>query len=251
LSFLSAEWVEFCGWTGFEWLFLDAQRTRLNPHLCCELVRAASLVGMFCLVRVKSINDPEIEGYLDTGVLGILAPNISTAAQAQALVAAVKFSPTGSRAAASRSRAARYGLTQSPSKYYHEANEHTFCAALIETEAAINNIDSILTVPGLDYLAIGTNDLALSLGSHLGNADPRVRAMVEHVSERIQAAGKPQIAVAADADLVHTAAAQGACLIAVPDIDLVGRAARSFLQIARRRETMTSCTPSRSDCPAR
>ena len=114
LSFFSPELIELCGALGFQWLFLDAQHTPLNPLLCRELVRAADLAEMFCLVRVPEISAVAIEGFLDAGVVGILAPNISTPAQAKDLVAAVKFSPHGSRGAGFLSRAARYGLIPRP-----------------------------------------------------------------------------------------------------------------------------------------
>jgi len=173
LSFLSPDLVEFVGTLGFHWLFLDAQRTPLNPMLCRDLVRAADVANLFCIVRVADVSAREIESYLDAGVLGIIAPNVSSAADARALVSAVKFSPEGTRGAAFRSRSARYGLTQSPAEYCAAANHTTFTAALIESKTGLDELESIAAVPGLDYLSIGANDLALSLGISAGAADAR------------------------------------------------------------------------------
>ena len=229
LSFLCPEVIEFCGLLGFKWLLLDAEHGSLNHHLSRELVRAADVAGMFCIVRVPEISASVIEGFLDAGAVGILAPNVSTVSQAQALVAAVKFSPEGVRGSAPRSRAANYGLTQSPSDYCRRANEATLAAALIETQQGIDELESIMAVPGLDYIAIGPNDLGLSLGIDGGMADPTVHAIVEGAQARIAAYGKPQISVVVDSDQARKAAAGGTTLIAIPDTVLFADAGRAFL----------------------
>jgi 4-hydroxy-2-oxoheptanedioate aldolase len=231
LSFLSAELVEFVGTLGFRWLFLDAQRTPLDLSCCRELVRAAEITNMFCVVRVAEISVPTIEGYLDAGVLGILAPNISSAAQARALVSAVKFSPEGTRGAAFKSRSARYGLTQSHADFCRAANHATFTAALIECQSGLDELEAIAAVPGVDYLSIGANDLALSLGMTAGGADSRARALVEEANARIKAIGKPQIAVVGNAEQAQAAIAAGARLVAVSDAALLATAGRSLLEV--------------------
>lgn len=232
LSFLCPEVIEFFGLLGFEWILLDAEHQPLNHQLCRELVRAADLAGLPCVVRVPEIKACVIEGYLDVGVLGILAPQVSSEAEARALVAAVKFSPEGMRGSAPGSRAANYGLTHTPAEYVRRANQTTFTVALIETQSGIDHLQSILSVPGLDYVAIGPNDLGLSLGLEGGMAHPQVRTLVEETKARIKAYGKPQLTVVASADQARGSAAAGATLIAVPDTALLAGAGRSFLERA-------------------
>jgi 4-hydroxy-2-oxoheptanedioate aldolase len=185
------------------------------------------------MVRVPKIEASLIEGYLDVGVIGILAPKVASVADAHALVAAVKFSPEGNRGAAARSRAANYGLTRSPADYARHANEMTVTAALIETQHGIDNLDAIMTVPGLDYVAIGPNDLGFSLGIGTGMHDARVRALVESAQERIRAQRKPQLTVVSDSHEGREAATAGAKLIAVSDAALLASAGSSFLNNAR------------------
>jgi len=233
LSFLSPDLAEFVGTLGFHWLFLDAQRTPLDPKLCRDLVRAADVANLFSVVRVAKVSAREIESYLDAGVLGIIAPNVSSAADARALVAAVKFSPEGTRGAAFRSRSAGYGLTQSPADYCAAANRATFTAALIESKTGLDELESIAAVPGLNYLSIGANDLALSLGISAGAADARVRAILDETHSRIKALNKPQIAVVGDAEQARSAIAAGATLVAVSDAALLASSARSLLQSMR------------------
>jgi 4-hydroxy-2-oxoheptanedioate aldolase len=230
LTFLCPELIEFCGALGFQWLFLDAEHGPLNPLLCRDLVRAADLADMFCVVRVPSIDAALIAGYLDLGVLGILAPDIQSAVQAQALVQAVKFPPQGARGAAHKSRAAHYGQAFTPAEYLLQANQATFTVALIESQAGIDHLDAIMAVPGIDYLAIGPNDLALSLGLKDSMADPRVREIVAAAQARMLAVGKPQISVAMNAEQGRASIVQGATLVAIPDIALLGGAGRAFLE---------------------
>lgn len=230
LSFFCPETIEVCGLLGFEWLLLDAEHMPLHHHLCRDLARAADLAGLPCVVRVPEIRAAVIEGFLDAGVVGILAPNVSSVAAARALVAAVKFSPEGQRGAAARSRAANYGLTQTPAEFARQANELTFTAALIETQSGLDQLESITAVPGLDYIGVGASDLALSLGCDEGMRDPDFRAIVENAQARIKACRKPQLAVVSDADQGKKAAAAGATLVAVPDALLFATAGRSFLQ---------------------
>lgn len=233
LSFPCPELVEFFGLLGFEWLFLDAEHSPLSHELARSLVRAADLARMPVLVRVPEIRPALIEGFLDVGVTGILAPNISSAAHAQALVAAVKFAPRGGRGAAFGSRDAHYGLTESPADYVRRANERTFTAALIESQQGIDQLEAILAVDGLDYIAIGANDLGLSLGTEAGMADTRVRTLVQDAVARIKALGKRWVAMVSSVGQAMTEARAGAGLVAVSDTALLAEAGRSFLTALR------------------
>lgn len=238
LTFLNPDLVECCGALGFHWLFLDGERTAVTPANCRDLVRAADLAGMFCLARVTGIHTTEIEGYLDAGVVGILAPNISNAEQAEALVCAVKFPRRGRRRASSHSRAASYGVCDDSgrsaligghrARYFHTANAATFTAALIENQAGIEHLEEILAVPGLDFLALGPSDLALSLGSD-DSDHPRVKTLLDAARRRLSAAGRPQIAVIDEWHGAAEAVAQGSTLVAIPDAVLLHSASLRFL----------------------
>jgi 4-hydroxy-2-oxoheptanedioate aldolase len=236
LSFLSTDLIECFGALGYHWVFLDAQRTKLSHSNCSELVRAADAAGMFCVVRTSRIDGPVIEAFLDAGVLGILAPDIATPAQARALVAAVKFPPQGNRRNG-------HGSTHTPTEYFVEANRDTFIAALIESQSGLDELTAIAAVPGIDYVSIGPNDLAASLGIAAGVSSPEVRAKVAEARACLTALGKPQIAVVSDIEQAQHAAVTGAQLIAVSDAALIGTAGRSFLDAAMRvRYSLSSLT---------
>jgi 4-hydroxy-2-oxoheptanedioate aldolase len=229
LSLLCPELVEMCGLLGFQWVLLDAEHTPLDHAACRNLVRAADVVGLPCIVRVAENRPSIVEGFLDSGALGIMAPHVTSAAEAQALVAAVKFSPEGTRGAASRTRAAGYGLTGSKADFYRNANATTLTVALIEDRRGIDVLDEIMNVPGLDYLAIGANDLRLSMGTATPADDPAFRALLSGARDRIRSHGKPQVAVVSDAAEANVAISAGARLIAISDAVLLAGAARTFL----------------------
>ena len=197
----SPELIELYGRLGFEWLLLDAEHAPLTPGNCRELTRAADLVGIPCVVRVPEVRASTIQGFLDIGVSGILASHVQSSIDVHALIS--------------------------------QANERTAVCALIESRRAIDELDSILAIPELDYVAIGPNDLGLSLGVSGGASNPQVRALIEAAQRSIRKAGKRQLTVAADAASAQRAAADGAMLIAVPDARLITSAGREFLLQAR------------------
>jgi 2-keto-3-deoxy-L-rhamnonate aldolase RhmA len=102
---------------------------------------------------------------------------------------------------------------------------------LIECQSGLDELEAIAAVPGVDYLSIGANDLALSLGMTAGGADSRARALVEEANARIKAIGKPQIAVVGNAEQAQAAIAAGARLVAVSDAALLATAGRSLLEV--------------------
>lgn len=228
ITFHSTELIELYGRLGFQWLLLDAEHTPLSPGICRELTRAAELVGMPCVVRVPEIRPSLIEAFLDVGVSGILASGVESATDVRALIAAVKFAPLGSRGSAPISRAARFGLLP-PAEHMARANEQTIVAALIESRPAIEELDAVLAIPELDYVAIGPNDLGLSMGIAGGASHPQVSALVSAAQESLRNAGKRQLAVAADPAAAQRAVADGATLIAVPDASLIASAGKDFL----------------------
>jgi 2-keto-3-deoxy-L-rhamnonate aldolase RhmA len=197
-----AELVELYGLLGFTWLLLDAEHAPLDPRMCRELIRAADLARLPCVVRVPEIRQSVIEGFIDAGARGILASGVESADDVRVVIAA--------------------------------ANELTLIGALIESRRAIEQLDSILAIPELDCVAIGPNDLGLSIGTTDGARDLRVRMLVDFVDRAIAAAGKKRMTVVVDAEAVSQAIDGGALLIAVPDATLISHAGKEFVARARR-----------------
>lgn len=230
LSLRVPEVIEHCGLLGFRWVFLDAEHQPLSPENCYPLVTAAQLHGMPCIVRVPRLDAHVIEQFLDAGVLGIALPQVNSAAMARSLINAVKFAPQGTRGAACRSRAANYGLIESPAEYYERANRSVVTVALVESREGVDALDELVTAPGIDYFAIGANDLGLSMGIRAGAEDPQVSAAIATACHSIKQARKPLLAVASTIEQARVAEENGARLIAVPDVALLKISATGFLE---------------------
>jgi len=230
VEFLCPDLIEIVGHLGYDFVFLDGQHCGLNPETARGLIRAADATGMTSVVRVPK-NDPAvILEYLDAGAGGIIAPNITTRAETEAMVAAMKYPPGGIRGGFGRARASNYGITQSQAEYFTKANDEVLCIPLVEDQAALPNLTAICSTPGVDIVITGPGDMALSMGIPGGWKDPRVQAAVEQVRVAANAAGKPAMVLAPDAANGRAVYAQGFQVTAVSLCGLLTSGAKEFLQ---------------------
>lgn len=128
-----------------------------------------------------------IKRLLDAGVQSLVIPYVQNADEARAAIAATRYPPAGVRGVAGGSRATRFGKVQN---YYHQAADELFVILQVETASAIDEIEAIAAVEGVDAIFVGPSDLAASMG-HLGNYDhPDVQAKIQQAAVRIKNAGK-------------------------------------------------------------
>jgi 4-hydroxy-2-oxoheptanedioate aldolase len=181
--------VDLAALAGFDYVLIDTEHGNLGFEAAEHLVRAAEAAGITPLARASHNAPSEILRLLDIGAQGVMVPQVSSAAEAEAAVRAAKFHPRGNRGLAG-SRAAGYGLTGSMQDYVAHANRETMVLALIEDIRALDDLDAILAVDGIDVLFIGASDLAQSMG-HPGRPDhSEVRAAVDRIIDRCVAAGR-------------------------------------------------------------
>ena len=189
-------WVSMCspigaevmGLAGFDWLLIDMEHGPGDYQTLLTQLQAIAAGGEAVpFVRVQW-NDPVvIKRVLDLGAYGVMVPGIRTAAEAELAIRSVKYPPDGIRGLAG-SRGARYGLD---STYVAEANSQIMLILQIETRAAIDDIDRILDLPGIDVVFLGPNDLSGDMG-HVGEWDhPEVRAAVERMEAAANARNIP------------------------------------------------------------
>jgi 2-keto-3-deoxy-L-rhamnonate aldolase RhmA len=126
---------------------------------------------------------------LDSGALGIVIPHVDTPEQARAMADAFRFPPAGHRSIAGGYPHFGFAPTPTP-EVVKGLNEATLVIAMIETPLAVENVERIAAVPGIDALLIGTNDLALEMGLPGQIEDPRVVASIERVIAACQKHGK-------------------------------------------------------------
>lgn len=180
--------VEIAALVGFKTLVIDNEHGPGSISETLGLVRTGQSGGAQVMVRVNSHARDEISRTLDTGVDGLLVPMVNTAEDARAVVDACRYAPIGSRGvAASVVRASGYGTDPS---YLSTANSTVMLAVQIESKQAVDNLDAMLAVEGIDMFFIGPSDLAASIG-HLGQVSaPPVLALIEEARAKILAAKK-------------------------------------------------------------
>jgi 4-hydroxy-2-oxoheptanedioate aldolase len=235
-EFWSPELFEFCGLAGFDFVAVDGEHGGVDPLTARDLVRAAQGVGVTGLARVPENNPSLILRYLDAGLEGLILPHCNSAEDAEAFVKACKYPPRGIRGAASTSRAAGYGFTQSPREHLEQADRETLCLGLIEEPRAVENLAEILQVDGLDGCFVGAGDLALLLGRHYygGPAtDPAVQQLVDRAIDLTLQSGKLLMLLAATGGEARALAERGAQLIVLNFGGLVRRAIEDYFAALR------------------
>jgi 2-keto-3-deoxy-L-rhamnonate aldolase RhmA len=188
VTLASPEVAEALVIAGFDWLFVDMEHSPvLDPAAVLRIVQAVGRrVDVF--VRVPTNDDAWIKKVLDTGADGVIVPHVSSASDARRAVASAKYPPLGRRSVGI-TPAHGYGATFG--SYVVEANTSTALIAQIEDIEAVENLDEILAVEGVDAAFIGPYDLSGSMGK-LGQVDdPEVRQAVSRVVSRCQEVGMP------------------------------------------------------------
>jgi len=178
LSVPSAYSAEVMAHQGFDWLCVDMQHGVNDYKDAVAMMTAISTTETIPFVRVPW-NDPSvIMKVLDAGAYGVVVPLINTRADAEAAVAACRYPPQGIR-----SNGANRAMLYAGADYVQYANEEIACIPMIETKQAIENLDDILSVPGVDAIYIGPSDLSFALGlpPRMDNEDPLHVATVDRI----------------------------------------------------------------------
>jgi len=155
-SSYSAELMAHAGWDS---VTVDLQHGPIDFQVAVTMLQAISTTAATPMVRVPWNEPGIIMKLLDAGAYGIICPMINTAEEAEAFVSYGRYAPRGQRSMGPN-RAVQYGGAD----YAQHANSEILLFAMIETTKALDNLDAILSVPGLDGTYIGPTDLSLSMG---------------------------------------------------------------------------------------
>ncbi|GAC1697173.1 MAG: aldolase/citrate lyase family protein [Ktedonobacteraceae bacterium] len=150
---------------GFDWLLVDAEHGAYNPTIIADIVASIADAGTACapLVRVPHNTVEWFKWALDAGAWGVIVPMVNTAEEAQQAVSWAKYPPLGTRSIGGVFAPLAFGTTDWPS-YAHIANDEILVVLQIESLQGLQNLDAILSVPGVDVAFVGPNDLHTSLG---------------------------------------------------------------------------------------
>lgn len=180
-------YVEAAGYAGYDFVLLDMEHGTTTFETLPNLIRAANVAGVCPVVRVPRGSEIWIDQALDVGAGAVLVPQIDTAEQARAVVAAAKFSPVGSRGTCRFVRSAGFGGI--PGSEYFAKAQDTVVIIQAEGKKAVENLDEILSVPGIDVVFVGPYDLSASLGL-VGQIDhPDVIACIKEIIAKASAKG--------------------------------------------------------------
>jgi 2-keto-3-deoxy-L-rhamnonate aldolase RhmA len=153
--------AEIMAMAGFDWLTVDLEHSVITIREAEELIRVIDLCGVVPLVRL-SANDPvQIKRVMDAGAHGVIVPMVNTAEEARKAVESVRYPPEGKRGVG-LARAQDYG--SSFERYKEWLNQESIVIVQVEHITAVENLDAILSVEGVDGFIVGPYDLSGSLG---------------------------------------------------------------------------------------
>jgi 2-dehydro-3-deoxyglucarate aldolase/4-hydroxy-2-oxoheptanedioate aldolase len=222
--------AEILAQAGFDWLFIDMEHSPLDPAAAQAILQA---VGdkCPCVLRAPLNDEIWIKKALDVGAAGIIVPQVNSAVEAERVVRRAKFPPQGTRGVGvARANAYGTGLAE----YLSRANDEIAIIVQIESAAAVNAIDDILKVEGVDAVFVGPYDLSSSMGKPGQVADAEVQSAIARVKQAALASDKSLGIFAASAEVAKAYFNDGYNLIAVGvDTLFLANAARDALTTLR------------------
>lgn len=175
--------------TGHDFIFIDCQHSLFNVETIGHIASTALGCGIAPLVRVRGIDDPDVSLLLDNGAMGIVYPDVNTAAQARKAVDICKFAPLGRRSVTAGHPQFDYRpvpLTES----VPQLNDSCLLVCMIETVEGLENVEAIAAVDGIDVLHLGSNDLLANMGKPGKFDDPVLVAAQERLIAACRKHGK-------------------------------------------------------------
>lgn len=218
----------------FDSITLDMQHGLNDQQSVIDGITYAAGAGKPTIVRIQVGDFPFASRALDYGAVGVIAPMINSVADAKAFAAYMKYPPMGERSFGPIRATALNGL--SGGEYLKVANRSTVAIAMIETQAAINVLDDILSVEGIDGVFVGPSDLSISLfnGAKVDQSASEVKAALKHIVGRAKAHGKFATAFCMSGASAAEHAAMGyAMMTTYNDVYMMQIGARAELKAAK------------------
>ena len=180
--------TELLGVIGFDWMLLDAEHAPNDVLTLIPQLMALKDSVSAPVVRPPANDSVFIKRLLDSGFSNFLVPFVDSADDAARAVAATRYPPQGIRGVSVSQRGNRYATVPN---YFDIANDNVCVIVQIESRKAVEAIDEILAVDGVDAVFVGPSDLAAAYGQIGNSSHPDVQQAIAHVFDRAQAAGKP------------------------------------------------------------
>jgi len=215
--------VEVIAGAGFDWLLIDTEHSPNDLESVLAQLQAAAPYPTHPIVRVPWNDMVTIKRYLDIGTQTLLIPFVQNAEEAREAVAATRYPPAGVRGVAGTTRATRFGRIKG---YPQRANEEVCVLVQVETQQALDEIEAICAVDGVDGVFIGPADLHASLGFLGETANAAVLPKIEDAITRIRNGRKAAGILTPDEKLARRYLELGARFVAVgADVGILARGA--------------------------
>ena len=228
----SPELAELAGSLGFDWLWLDVEHGPFDLQALSNVVRAAESVGVDSIARIAKTRDPEqVLKYLETGIMGVIVPHAKTKEDIEFAVDAVKYPPVGHRSAGVM-RPAGWGSRPSAG-HYAASNEETMVMALVEEVEGLENIDEMLSVPGLDAVVIGFGDLSLTMGHPGEKNHPDVMRVATAAMDKILASDVALQVTVQNGEEAREWVQRGSLMLRCTMQQMLVPALKNWLQVAK------------------
>jgi 4-hydroxy-2-oxoheptanedioate aldolase len=163
LSLGSITAARFMARAGFAWLTTDIEHSLVDWETATHMFASIADAGCTALARVPANRHDHIKRVLDNGAMGVVVPMVNSRQQAEDAVSAMKYPPFGTRSVGGSVHALNFGTTATD--YYEHVNEELLVVLQCEHIKAVENADAIFSVPGIDAIFVGPNDLAASMRS--------------------------------------------------------------------------------------
>jgi len=226
---MTSDSVDFLGQFSFDAVWLEGEHGPVTWDRIGDLSRAAELWGMAALLRVRTLDPTLIVRGLSLGAHGIVVPQVTTADEVRTAVAAVRFAPLGHRGVTKGRRSWRApGAT--PDDFFVTENANTVLIVQLESPAALEQIDDIVAVEGVDVVFVAPNDLAQAMGLQGQIDHPDVVAAVDAAVTRIAASGGVAAGTLCHPDHIERFVGLGARFLYVTLDEWIRSGATEYLQ---------------------
>jgi 4-hydroxy-2-oxoheptanedioate aldolase len=183
--------ARFLARAGFAWLTVDIEHSLVDWETATHIFASVADAGCTALARVPANRHDHIKRVLDIGAHGIVVPMVNSREEAQAAVAATKYPPIGNRSVGGAVHALNFDATAN--EYYARANDEILVVLQCEHITAVENADAIFSVPGIDAIFVGPNDLAASMRSPDGKP-PSGEATTQVMKRILEACRRNKVA---------------------------------------------------------
>ena len=222
------ETLECLALAGFDFVVVDMEHAPHTFESAYRVIVSAQGMGMKVLVRLPDGEGAAVQRILDSGADGVLIPRVRSVAEARRIADGMVFSPTGSRGLGITSRAGSWGL-KPIADYVREGNEQVLRAPQLEDPAALEAVEEILDVAGINAIFVGPGDLALCTGKPA--TDPANAALIDKLVRVANARGVPCGTAVGDAAAALQARAKGFNFVMVSnDVSMFAKTAQGLMQ---------------------